>query len=318
VVRERKVIMMRVKRYKRIKQSWDDKIFDFICNMLLILFVLVVFYPIYYIVIASISDPIYATTGKPLLFPKGVTFEGLMYMLEEKGLWKGYANTILYTICGTLLGTTMCIMCGYAFSRKDLPGRGILMKVYVFTMYFGGGLIPTFMVVKSLGMVNTRWVMIILGCISVNNIIMVRATMQSTIPDELLDAARIDGCGNGRFFTKIVVPLSTAIISVIVLYTAVGYWNSYMNAVIYITDESMYPLQLQLKKILYLVNDMTGGSTGMLQDSQEEMARMYERMQRAQLIKYGAIVVSSAPVICIYPFIQKYFVKGVMVGSIKG
>ena len=207
-------------------------------------------------------------------------------------------------------------MAGYAFSRKDLPGRNIMMKLYVFTMYFGGGMIPTFIVVKNLHMVNTRWAMIILGCVSVYNIIIVRSTMESTIPNELLDAARIDGCGNCKFFVKIVIPLSKAIIAVMVLYMAVGYWNSYMNAVLYISDENMYPLQLQLRQILYQVNESLQEDN--LQASEDLLNDMFNNLKRVQLIKYGAIVVSTAPVICIYPFIQKYFIKGVMIGSIKG
>lgn len=307
---------MIIKRHKKIRNSWDDKIFDIVCNLFLIGFVLIVFYPIYYIVIASISDPVYAYTGKPLLYPKGITMEGIKLMLQEERLWKGYANTIYYTFCGTLLGVTLCILAGYAFSRKDLPGRNILMKLYVFTMYFGGGMIPTFIVVKNLHMVNTRWAMIILGCVSVYNIIIVRSTMESTIPNELLDAARIDGCGNCKFFVKIVIPLSKAIIAVMVLYMAVGYWNSYMNAVLYISDENMYPLQLQLRQILYQVNESLQEDN--LQASEDLLNDMFNNLKRVQLIKYGAIVVSTAPVICIYPFIQKYFIKGVMIGSIKG
>lgn len=305
---------MKTKSFK-MKQSWDDRMFDIICNVFLVLFVIVVFYPLYYIVIASFSDPTYATTGTPLLYPKGITFEGYKMVLEEKRIWSGYANTIFYTLCGTLLGVSMTVMAGYALSRKDLPGRGILMKIYIFTMYFGGGMIPTFMVVKKLGLLNTRALMIIMGCVSVYNIIVVRSFMQGNIPDELLDAAKIDGCGNGRFFLQIVVPLSKAIIAVMVLYIAVSYWNSYMNAVIYITDEKMYPLQLQLKKILYAVQSAISGVD---QNSTEGMEFLRDSVKKTQLIKYGAIVVSTVPVLCIYPFIQKYFVKGVMVGSVKG
>lgn len=305
---------MKSKAFK-MKKSWDDRIFDLICNIFLVLFVIVVFYPLYYIVIASFSDPIYATTGTPLLYPKGITFAGYQLVFQEKRIWSGYANTILYTICGTLLGVTMTVMAGYAFSRKDLPGRGILMKIYIFTMYFGGGMIPTFMVVKQLGLLNTRTLMVIMGCVSVYNIIVVRSFMEGNIPEELLDAAKIDGCGNGRFFVQIVIPLSKAIIAVMVLYIAVSYWNSYMNAVIYITDENMYPLQLQLKKILYAVQSAISGVD---QNSTENMEFMRDSLKKVQLIKYGAIVVSTVPVLCIYPCIQKYFVKGVMIGSVKG
>lgn len=308
---------MKARVHKRMKQSWDDRLFNIICNLFLVLFVIVVFYPIYYIVIASFSDPKYAVGGEPLLYPRGITFEGYKQVFQDKRIMTGYMNTIFYTVCGTLLGVTMTMLSGYAFSRKDLPGRGILLKLYAFTMYFGGGMIPTFMVVKKLGMVNSRAVMIILGCISVYNIIVVRSFMMSNIPDELLDAAKIDGCGNGRFFMQIVLPLSQAIIAVMVLYTAVGYWNSYMNAVIYITDEGKYPLQLVLKKILYAVQTSISG-IGENSANTEDMDLLREAMDKVQLIKYGAIVVSTVPVICIYPFIQKYFVKGVMVGSLKG
>ena len=303
------------RRTAGIKNAMDDRIFNFFCNLFLVLFVIVVFYPLYYIVIASFSDPKYATTGTPLLYPKGITWAGYEMVLQEKRIWSGYANTLIYTFCGTLLGVTMVLLAGYAFSRKDLPGRGFLMKLYILTMYFSGGMIPTFLVVKSLGILNTRTLMIVMGCMSVYNMIVVRSFMQGNIPDELLEAARLDGCGNGRFFVQIVLPLSKAIIAVMVLYIAVSYWNSYMNAVIYITDEGLYPLQLQLKKILYAVQSaITSTET----TSAENMEFIQDSVKRSQLIKYGAIVVSTVPVLCIYPFIQKYFVKGVMIGSVKG
>ena len=298
-----------------IRTSWDDRVFDFFCTLFLVLFVIIVFYPLYYIVIASISDPKYATTGTPLIYPKGITWSGYQMVLQEKRIWSGYANTLIYTSCGTLLGITMVIPAGYAFSRKDLPGHGFLMKLYVLTMYFSGGMIPTFLVVKRLGILNSRTLMIVMGCMSVYNMIVVRSFMQSNIPDEMLEAAKIDGCGNGRFFVQIVLPLSKAIIAVMVLYIAVSYWNSYMNAVIYIIDEGLYPLQLQLKKILYAVQSAVTSVEG---TSEADMEFIRDSIKRSQLIKYGAIVVSTAPILCVYPFIQKYFVKGVMIGSVKG
>lgn len=306
---------MNKKIHGRKKKTWDDRIYDLVCNLFLVLFVLIVFYPIYYIVLASISDPNYVNSGAPLLYPKGITFKGYQEVFKDSRIMTGYANTILYTVCGTILGICMTVPAGYALSRKDLPGRGIVMKLYVFTMYFGGGMIPTFMVVKSLGLLNTRLVLILLGCVSVYNIIMVRSYMMSTIPDDLLNAARIDGCGNGRFFLQIVVPLSKAIISVIVLYVAVGYWNAYMNAVLYITDESMYPLQLELKQILYATSALAANAD--LVDM-EYLEKVRENMEKLQLLKYCVIVVASVPIICVYPFIQKYFVKGVMIGAVKG
>lgn len=295
------------------KRSWDDILYKGISDLLLVLFVIVVFYPLYFVVIASFSDPVYVNSGTPLLYPKGFNFSGYLEVFYDKRIWSGYRNTIYYTVCGTLLGTAIVMLSGYALSRKDLPGGGIIMKLYIFTMYFGGGLIPTYLVVSKLGLVNTRAVVVIMGCVSVYNMIVVRSFMLSNIPEELLDASRIDGCGNGRFFTRIVLPLSKAIIAVMVLYIAVGYWNSYFTAMIYVTDEGMYPLQLQLRKIL-LTASAAAGQT----DADIDPDMMKSLTDRVQLIKYGAIVVSTAPIICLYPFVQKYFVKGVMIGSIKG
>lgn len=295
------------------KQSWDDIIFSFICNFFLVVFVIAVFYPLYFVVIASFSDPVFVNSGTPLLYPKGFNFNGYLEVFQDKRIWSGYINTIYYTVCGTLLGTIVVMMSGYAFSRKDLPGSRILMKLYVFTMYFGGGLIPTYLVVSRLGLVNTRAAVIILGSVSVYNIIVVRSFMLSNIPEELLDAAKIDGCGNGRFFTQIVLPLSKAIVAVMVLYIAVGYWNSYFTAMVYVTDEGMYPLQLQLRKILLTATAATSQGQDVI-----DPELMKSLTDRVQLIKYGTIVVSTAPIICLYPFVQKYFVKGVMIGSIKG
>lgn len=295
------------------KRSWDDILYKGVSDLLLVLFVIVVFYPLYFVVIASFSDPVYVNSGTPLLYPKGFNFSGYLEVFYDKRIWSGYGNTIYYTVCGTLLGTAIVMLSGYALSRKDLPGSGIIMKLYIFTMYFGGGLIPTYLVVSKLGLVNTRAVVVIMGCVSVYNMIVVRSFMLSNIPDELLDASRIDGCGNGRFFTQIVLPLSKAIIAVMVLYIAVGYWNSYFTAMIYVTDEGMYPLQLQLRKIL-LTASAAAGQT----DANIDPDMMKSLTDRVQLIKYGAIVVSTAPIICLYPFVQKYFVKGVMIGSIKG
>lgn len=301
------------RRTAKMKRSWDDILYKGVSDLLLVLFVIVVFYPLYFVVIASFSDPVYVNSGTPLLYPKGFNFSGYQEVFYDKRIWSGYRNTIYYTACGTLLGTAIVMLSGYALSRKDLPGGSIIMKLYIFTMYFGGGLIPTYLVVSKLGLVNTRAVVVIMGCVSVYNMIVVRSFMLSNIPEELLDASRIDGCGNGRFFTQIVLPLSKAIIAVMVLYIAVGYWNSYFTAMIYVTDEGMYPLQLQLRKIL-LTASAAAGQT----DADIDPDMMKSLTDRVQLIKYGAIVVSTAPIICLYPFVQKYFVKGVMIGSIKG
>lgn len=296
----------------RKKQSWDDRLFTAVCSLLLVCFVFVVAYPIYFVLVASFTDPQYVNSGQILLYPKGFTLLGYEQVFANKQIWTGYANTILYTVAGTALGTAITVLAGYALSRKDLPGRKIIMKLIVFTMYFGGGMIPFYLVVKSLGMINTRTSMVILGGVSAYNIIVVRSFMENNIPDELWDAATIDGCGDGAFFSKIVLPLSKAVIAVMVLFIAVGYWNSYFNAMIFLTDSDKYPLQLVLRNILLTAS--ASSNTAALTDPEASM-----RLEQAvQVIKYGIIVVSTAPIICVYPFVQKYFVKGVMIGAVKG
>lgn len=302
-----------MKRKVRRRQSWDDRLFTGLCNLFLILFIIVVFYPIYFVVLASFTDPVYVSSGKPLLYPVSVNWNGYKAVFNDARIWRGYMNTLIYAGLGTLLGTVTVLMAGYALSRKDLPGRGWVMKAFVFTMYFSGGLIPTYLVVNGLGLVNTRLVLIIMGSVSAYNIVVVRSFMMSTIPDELLDAARIDGCGNGRFFGQIVLPLSKAVIAVMVLYIAVYHWNSYFNAMIYLTDDSKNPLQMVLRGIL-----LTATAAANNLNENIDSAAMREMSLTVQLIKYSTIVVSTAPIICLYPFVQKYFMKGVMIGSVKG
>ena len=210
--------------------SWDDIVFSVVTKVFLLFMVLITLYPVWFVVVASFSDPVYVNSGTFLIVPKGFTLKGYVEVFKDERIWIGYMNTILYTVTGTILGTMVTVLAGYALSRKDLPGRSLIMKLFVFTMYFSGGMIPFYLVVKSMGLVDTRLSMIILGSVSVYNIIVVRSFMASNIPDELFDAATIDGCGNGRFFVQIVLPLSKAVMAVIVLYIAVSKWNSYFNA----------------------------------------------------------------------------------------
>lgn len=298
----------------KIKPALDDRIFDIICNAFLVFFVIIVFYPIYFVVVASFTDPVVVNNGNLLWYPVKFTVEGYQKVFENARVWTGYFNTIIYTVGSVLLGTTVTMMAGYALSRKTLLGKGLIMKLLVFTMYFSGGMIPLFLVVRNLGLINTRAIIIILGSVSVYNIIVVRSFLMSNIPDELWDAARIDGCGNANFFVKVVVPLSKAVIAVIVMYIAVGQWNSYFNAMIYLSDSAKNPLQMFLRETLLIASTLGNASEAEAMDPE-----YLERMQKmAQVLKYSLIVVSTAPIICIYPFIQKYFVKGVMIGSVKG
>lgn len=291
-------------------KSHFDKVFDIVTTLLLILALLIVLYPLYFVVIASVSDATSISSGKVILLPKNVSFVGYKRILEDARIWTGYKNSLLYTAASTVIGVFTTILAGYSFSREDLAGRRVLMTLYIFTMYFSGGLIPTYLTVKQLGMINSPWTVILLGSVSVYNIIIARSFFKNNIPKELFEAASIDGCGNGRFFFSIVAPLSKSIIAVLALYYAVAQWNGYFNALIYLNKESYYPLQLFLRQILTGSQSISADVTDV--DAIQEMQRI------AATIKYGVIVVASVPMLLIYPFVQKYFVKGVMIGSVKG
>ena len=302
---------MSKKRKSMIRDSFGDRVFNVVCGAFVLLLILVVAYPLWFVLMASFSDPTYVNNGTILIIPRGFQLDGYKMVFENSRLWITYGNTILYTVLGTALGTMVTVFAGYAFSRKDLVGGSTLMKLFVFTMYFGGGLIPTYLVIDKLGLVNTKALMVILGSVSVYNIIIVRSFMVSNISDDLFDAAKIDGCGNGRFFFQIVMPLSKAVIAIMVLYIAVGHWNSYFNGMMYLSDAKLQPLQVYLREILVL-----GSSMAANEELDPELQDLM--MQMTAIIKYAFIVISTVPILCVYPFIQKYFVKGMMIGSIKG
>ena len=271
---------------------------DQIWNVFSILFASIVLilclYPLYFVLIASVSDPTMVNSGKVILFPKGITFSAYKFILAEKDVWIGYRNTILYTVGSVLVGAAITIPAAYALSRKDLVGKNVVLKFLTFLMFFNGGLIPTYIIVNKLHLLNTAAILIILNCVTVQNIIVARTFFISNIPDELLEAASLDGCGNLQFFYKIVLPLSKSIIAVIVLYIAVWQWNSYFNALIYTTNRNLQPLQMVLRDILIQGQNLNIG---------EEMdAAMIEYMvEIANLIKYGEIVMAIVPILCFYP-----------------
>jgi putative aldouronate transport system permease protein len=287
-----------------------DALFMLIVYLIMFFTLIITLYPVYFVLIASISDPVYANSGYLLLYPKGIHFAGYTGLLRLKDLWTGYMNTIIYALFGTLFGLCCCLPAGYGLSRSDLPGRNVIMMIMVFTMFFSGGMIPTYLTVQKLGLLNTRLVLIMLGSVSVYNIILIRTFFSSTLPRELLEASIIDGCGNFQFFLRIALPLSKAIIAVIALYIAVYQWNAYFNALLYITDRSKTPLQVIIRELLYSQTIDRGG--GLLDQDDSEMQKM------VLIIRYSVIVASTLPVMCFYPFVQKYFVKGVMIGSLKG
>lgn len=297
---------------KTIRQkSLNDIIFFASSRIILLALLVLMTYPVYFVIIASFTNPTYVNSGELLLYPKGFTTLGYSQVFKDNRIWLSYLNTIIYTVGGTALGLSSCVLAGFALSRKDLPGRNILMAILVFTMYFSGGLIPTYMVIKGLHLTNTRFLLTIMGSISVYNLILIRSFFASTLPQELQDAAFIDGCGKGRFFFSVALPLSKAILAVIALYIAVFQWNSYFNALVYVTDRMKQPLQLYLREILLMAQN-----TADLMELDAAAAAELNRM--VEVIKYGVIVVSTLPIICVYPFLQKYFTKGVMLGSIKG
>lgn len=297
-------------RRKKVKLCREDKIYYAISTTLITLFFLTVLYPIIYVISASFSSGRALMSGKVFLWPVDVGFEGYNAVFKHKDILTGYANTIFYTVVGTFINVSMTLLGAYPLSRKDLPGRGWITFFFTFTMFISGGTIPNYLLVKNLGMMNTRWAILIPGAISMYNMLIVRNFMQSNIPGELQEAAQIDGCNDSYYFFKIILPLSKATIAVITLYYAVSRWNSYFTALIYLNDRNLIPLQLILREIL--VNNEV--SFDMLVDPvlQEKQETLREQL------KYALIIVSSLPIMCVYPFIQKYFVKGVMVGSIKG
>ncbi len=301
---------MLYKRKWKIHQTAGDRTFDIMVNSLAILATIITVYPIYFVFMASLSDPSAINSGEVLLFPVNPRLTAYERIIRDSRIWTGYTNTIFFTIGSVILGTVLTVLGGYALSRKDLLGRNFFMKLLVFTMYFNGGLIPTYMVIKGLGLINTSFVLILLGSFSCYNLIITRTFFLSKIPDEILEAARIDGCGNGRSFFSIVLPLSKEIVSVLVLFFAVNQWNSYFNALIYLNNQKLYPLQLVLREILIASQMIMSDGV-----SSEELVQM---QRLAETIKYGVIIVASVPLLLIYPFLQKFFIKGVMVGSIKG
>ncbi len=284
--------------------------FDIINYALLTFIMLLVLYPLYFVLVASFSDPNYIYSGEIWLFPKGFTLDGYERIFNDSSIWIGYANSILYATLGTLIGVAVTVFAAYPLARKNLAGKSFIMWFLLITMFFSGGLIPTYLLIKDLHLLNTMWALILPGAGGVFNVIIVRTFFQSSIPDEMWEAASIDGCSNTRFFWSIVLPLSKSILAVMVLYHVVGFWNGFFDALIYLSDDKKYPLQLVLRNIL-IQNQV---NSGMMIDVESYAAKM----RVTELIKYGVIMVSSLPLLMLYPFLQKYFVKGVMIGSIKG
>lgn len=294
---------------RKIKKSTGDKWFDFIMYTIAVIITIIVLYPMYFIIIASVSSPAEVSAGNIVLYPVGLTLKGYIKLSEYSQLWLGYRNTIFYTAIGTLIVLFVNIPAAYAISRKELFGRKIFTVFYLIPMLFTGGLIPTYIIVKNLNLVDSFWVMVLPFSVVTYFIIVGRTFFANSLPEEIWEASQIDGCGTLNFFVRIAIPLSKAVIAVIALWSAVGQWNSYFNALIYIRSVDLQPLQIILRNILISNQTISTMSTG---------SAAVEAKQLADLIKYGVIVISSAPIMCMYPFVQKYFNQGVMLGSVKG
>lgn len=288
----------------------SDKIYYVINYVILALLLIIIAYPLYFVIIASVSNPSAVALGKVWFLPEDISFEGYAHIFKDSDIWIGYRNTVFYTAFGTIINLAVTLPAGYALSRKELWNRNKIMGIFSFTMFFSGGMIPTYLIIKKLNILDTLWAMILPNALNVYNMILARTFFASSIPDELRDAAQIDGCDDFKYFFFHVIPLSSALIAVMTLYYAVGHWNAFFNALIYLTSRSKYPLQLILREILI--------GNSMLTETVTDSAVINNAIERGEMMKYGAIIVSTLPVMIFYPFIQKYFNKGVMLGAVKG
>ena len=300
-----------MRKMKKAKTLTSDRMFDIFNYTFLAIQLVIVAYPLYYVLIASISDPYEVYAGKTFLLPSKVTFEGYARVFKEKSIATGYINSIYYTVLGTVVSVALIITTGYCVSKKTLPFRKSIMMFYVFTMYFNGGLIPTYLVVAKMGLLNSVWSLILPGGVAVFNVIVCRTFFESSIPEELYEAASIDGSSNLRTFFRIALPLSKPILAVMVIFTMVAYWNDWFTALIYMSEKSKYPLQLALRQIL-IQSQATATMMGNMDGGYAEANKITE------LIKFSSIVVGAVPMLIAYPFVQKYFEKGFMAGAVKG
>lgn len=303
---------MSKKKSTAIRLSVGDRVMDTAINIVMALLFLVVLYPLIYVVSSSFSSGDAVFNGKVILWPVEFSTFGYEIVLKFPKVWVGYKNTIINTVLGTIMNVFTTTLVAYPLSRKEFQGKGFYMFIFMFTMWFGGGLVPTYILMSDLGLINNRLSVLLTGLVSISNMVVMRSFFRNSIPGDLHDAARVDGISDIGYLIKIVLPLSKAIFSVITLYYAVAHWNAYFSAMIYLREPSMMTLQQVLKDLLAQANPSLDDVSDM---SAEDLANM---QYAADLMKYSLIVISSAPILCAYPFVQKYFEKGVMIGSVKG
>jgi putative aldouronate transport system permease protein len=306
-----------VLKQKRVRSSKEDRVFYTVDVVLLTLAFFLVVYPLIFILSSSFSDPYAVLAGEVWLLPVRPTLEGYRAVLAYSDVWMGYGNTIFYAVVGTTVNVTLTMMVAYPLSRKDFIGRNALMFLFTFTMFFSGGLIPLYLLVRSLGILNTRAAMIMPTAIGVWNVIITRTFLQFTIPGELYDSARIDGASNTRILLSVVIPLSGPVIAVITLFYAVAHWNSFFPALIYLRSRNLLPLQMILREILIMFQPRMLDEVMQTMD-EAALEAMTRREFLQALLQYALIVIATLPVLVVYPFVQKYFVRGVMIGAIKG
>ncbi|MFS0750057.1 carbohydrate ABC transporter permease [Oceanobacillus sp. 1P07AA] len=293
--------------------SLSDKAFDRLNILFVSIITIIIIYPLIFVLSASISDPQAVNTGKMWLWPVDITFDGFQRVFQNEAIWTGYKNTIVYTIVGVLVHLFVLLPAAYALSRKELMGKKFWLWFILFTMLFNGGLIPTYLVVRNLQMLDTMWAIVIPGVVGAWSILVARTFFQQTIPDQLVEASKIDGASDFYLFIKVVLPLSLPIIAVMALFHGVALWNQYFNALIYLRTEDKFPLQLILRQILIL-NEVNASSISNAAGSAQSFA---EQVKTASLVKYAVIIVSALPLLIVYPFLQRFFVKGVLIGSVK-
>ena len=293
------------------KKITQDKVVYFINYVLLALLLVIVLYPIIYIISCSFSSGSALMAGRVRLLPIEFTFDSYKAVFKYQSIWSGYKNSVIYTIVGTLISIVFTLFAAYPLSRDDFRGQKLFTGLFLFTMMFSGGLIPTYLLVRNLKLIDTMWAIVLPGAVSAYNMIVARTFFKQTIPKELMEAAEMDGCSDFKFFSRIVIPLSTPIVAVLCLWVAVSLWNSYFNPMIYINSEDKYPLQLVLRRILLM-------SQVNLNSSSVDPQVIAKNQYLSEMLKYGTIIISTLPLMVIYPLVQKYFVKGVMIGSVKG
>lgn len=307
---------MQSESWARKSKIQGDFRFDVVNMIVLGLITLLFFYPMYLCLISAVSSPEEVYAGRVLLFPKGFNSEGFQRVIENDSLWRGYLNTIFYTVLGTCINLALTMTGAFVLSRRTFALRTPLNWMVLFTMFFGGGMIPTYLLVKDLKLLNTVWSLVLPGAISTWNLIITRTFLATSIPNELQEAAYIDGCNNIRFFLRIVLPNATTIIAVIGLFYAVDHWLSYWNAMLYITDETRYPLQLVLRDILLKAEvALQSAQSG---ENMESATAVVDLLRISESVKYIVVIAGTLPLLIVFPFVEKYFVKGVMIGSVKG